>query len=75
MHAEVQWGPISGKFNASLVNPDYMMYAPRFGGAWSPKLKWTKQLVIRGGYGVNYNTGQYATVRTVAIASGTVFRT
>ena len=54
-------GTYSGSYNKSLVNPDYMMYAPRFGFAWSPKVKWTKQLVIRGGYGINYNTGQYAT--------------
>ena len=54
-------GTYGGTYSRSLVNPDHMMYAPRFGGAWSPKLKWTKQLVIRGGYGINYNTGQYAT--------------
>jgi len=54
-------GPYGGSYSKSLVNSDYTMYAPRFGGAWSPKLKWTKQLVIRGGYGINYNTGQYAT--------------
>ncbi len=44
----------------SLVNPDRTMYAPRFGIAWSPKLKFTKQMVVRAGYGINYNTGQYA---------------
>ena len=39
------------------------MFAPRLGVAYRPKSKW-KPLdgwVIRGGYGVNYNTGQYAT--------------
>jgi hypothetical protein len=44
--------------NSSLVNPDYAMYAPRFGFAWKPKF--TKDTVVRGGYGINYNTGQYA---------------
>jgi hypothetical protein len=50
-----------GTYPRSLVNPDYAMYAPRIGIAYSPKYKWTKNMVIRGGYGVNYNTGQYAT--------------
>jgi hypothetical protein len=44
----------------SLVNPDRAMYAPRIGIAWAPKTKLTKQTVIRAGYGINYNTGQYA---------------
>jgi len=50
-------------FPNSLVNPDYTMYSPRLGLAWTPKLKSKlfKSVVIRGGYGVNYNTGQYAT--------------
>jgi len=48
---------------SSLVNPDRSMFAPRFGFAWRPKFlpKLTKQMVVRGGYGINYNTGQYAT--------------
>ena len=44
----------------SLVNPDRLMYSPRIGIAWQPKTKFTKQTVIRAGYGINYNTGQYA---------------
>ncbi len=44
----------------SLVNPDHTMFSPRVGLAWSPKFKSIKNLVVRGGYGVNYNTGQYA---------------
>jgi len=48
-------------YNNSLVNPDHTMYAPRFGFAWRPKNKgWTKDTVVRGGYSINYNTGQYA---------------
>ena len=47
---------------ASLVNPDRAMYAPRFGFAYRPKIaaKLLKDMVVRGGYGINYNTGQYA---------------
>jgi hypothetical protein len=51
----------------SLVNADHTMYAPRFGFAYRPRPKsvlltrLTKETVVRGGYGINYNTGQYAT--------------
>ncbi len=55
-----QTGPFQGSFNSGLVNPDRTLFAPRFGGAWSPKSKYTKNTVLRGGYGVNYNTGQFA---------------
>ena len=46
----------------SLVNPDRAMFAPRFGIAYRPKFtpKLLKDTVVRGGYGINYNTGQYA---------------
>ena len=44
---------------ASLVNPDKALYSPRVAIAWSPKYKWTKNTVVRSGYGINYNTGQY----------------
>jgi hypothetical protein len=43
-----------------LVNPDYTMYAPRVGFAWRPKFKAAKDFVVRGGYSIMYNTGQYA---------------
>ena len=48
--------------SASLVNPDRAMYAPRVGFAYRPKFdaKLLKDTVVRGGYGINYNTGQYA---------------
>ncbi len=57
-----QTGAFSGGFPRSLVNPDRSMYSPRFGFAYRPKLKFLKETVIRGGYGINYNTGQYATI-------------
>ena len=57
-----QTGEFSGAFPRSLVNPDRSMYSPRFGFAYRPKSKFFKETVIRGGYGINYNTGQYATI-------------
>ena len=57
-----QTGEFQGKFPSGLVDSDRAMYAPRFGLAWRPsaKSKWTKQTVVRAGYGINYNTGQFA---------------
>ena len=53
--------PGQGGYPHGLVNPDHLMYAPRFGFAWRPKnAGWTKDTVVRGGYSINYNTGQYA---------------
>ncbi len=45
----------------SLVNPDRAMFAPRFGFAYRPnqKIKLFKDVVVRGGYGINYNTGAF----------------
>ena len=45
----------------SLVNPDKSLYSPRVAIAWAPKFKWTRNTVVRSGYGINYNTGAYAT--------------
>jgi len=45
---------------ATLVNPDKSMYSPRVAIAWQPKYKWAKQMVVRSGYGINYNTGAYS---------------
>jgi hypothetical protein len=51
-----QTGPITGKqYPAGLVHPDKNNFAPRVGVAWKP---WQKT-VVRAGYGVNYNIGQY----------------
>jgi hypothetical protein len=56
-----QTGPYSGTtFPNSLVNPDRTMFSPRFGFAYRPKGKFFGQAVIRGGYGINYNTQQYS---------------
>ncbi len=53
-------GPYSGTFPRSLVNPDRTMFSPRFGFAYRPKGKLFSQMVVRGGYGINYNTTQYS---------------
>ena len=55
-----QQSEFNGSFPRSLVNPDRAMYAPRLGFAYRPKF--TKDTVLRGSYGINYNTGQYATI-------------
>jgi hypothetical protein len=39
----------------SLVHPDRNNFAPRIGVAWKPFSK----VVVRSGYGINYNLGQY----------------
>ncbi len=57
-----QRGTYSGSFPRSLVNPDRSMYSPRFGFAYRVPSKLMKETVIRGGYGINYNTGQYSTI-------------
>ena len=51
-------GPYSGNLPASLVRPDRKGFAPRVGFAWKPFSK----TVVRGGYGINYNTGAYQTI-------------
>lgn len=57
-----QTGPYSGEtYSRSLVDPDRTMFSPRFGFAYRPKEKHLGQLVIRGGYGINYNTQQFGT--------------
>lgn len=46
---------------AGLVHADHAMYSPRFGFAYRlPNKGLTKETVLRGGYGINYNTGQPA---------------
>lgn len=45
----------------TLVDPDRNNFSPRVGFAWKVPAKFSKDTVVRGGYGVNYNTSQYAT--------------
>jgi trimeric autotransporter adhesin len=51
-------GPFHGSFPDSLVRPDRNNFAPRIGIAWKPQ----KQMVVRAGYGINYNLAQYGTM-------------
>jgi hypothetical protein len=53
-----QTGPFNGQYPASLVHPDRNNFAPRIGIAY----RWNDKTVIRGGYGVNYNLGQYRSI-------------
>jgi trimeric autotransporter adhesin len=53
-----QTGPYSGKLPDSLVRPDRNNFAPRIGFAWKPFSK----TVVRGGFGINYNTGAYQSI-------------
>jgi hypothetical protein len=56
-----QIGPITGRrFPNGLVNADKNNFAPRVGVAWKP---WQKT-VVRAGYGINYNIGQYGLMAT-----------
>jgi hypothetical protein len=48
----------------TLVNTDKSDYSPRVAIAWSPKFKFTRNIVVRSGYGINYNTGQYSRFAT-----------
>src|SRR5206468_3894673 len=52
-----QSGPYNGSYPASLVRPDRNNFAPRIGIAYR-----LKDTVIRAGYGVNYNLGQYRSI-------------
>jgi hypothetical protein len=53
-----QTSPYSGVYPASLVKPDRDNWAPRIGIAWKPFSK----TVVRAGYGINYNLGQYRNI-------------
>jgi trimeric autotransporter adhesin len=52
-------GPLTGiQYPASLVKPDRDLVAPRVGLAWKPLSK----TVVRAGYSINYNLGQYLSI-------------
>jgi hypothetical protein len=52
-------GYYNGHYGSGLLNPDRNNFAPRVGIAWKPG---GNKTVVRAGYGINYNLGQYATI-------------
>nr|MDQ3070523.1 TonB-dependent receptor [Acidobacteriota bacterium] len=59
-----QVGAFSGAFPAALVRADGNNLAPRVGIAW----RFARGSVLRGGYGINYNAGSYASIARQLIA-------
>ena len=54
-------GPLTGaRYPDSLVQPDKHGFEPRIGFAWHPLL--ASSLVVRGGYGVYYDSSVYFTI-------------
>lgn len=51
-------GPYSGSFADALIDTDTNNLAPRLGFAWRVR----PGTVLRGGYGVSYNSGTYSTI-------------
>lgn len=51
---------VSGAYPNSLVRPDHNNFSPRFAFSWRPVPK--KSIVVRGGYGIYYNTQIYNTI-------------
>jgi hypothetical protein len=53
-----QSGPFTGSFPKALLDADTNNLAPRVGFAWRVK----PGTIVRGGYGVSYNSGSYASI-------------
>lgn len=54
-------GPLTGlHYPSSLVNPDKRGYEPRISFAWHPLFG--SSLVVRGGYGIYYNTSVFPSI-------------
>ncbi len=53
-----QTGPFFGTFPSGLINLDANNVAPRAGVAWRVK----PGTILRGGYGISYNSGAYSTI-------------
>jgi trimeric autotransporter adhesin len=51
-------GPFTGAFPTALINADTNNVAPRVGVAWRVR----PGTIVRGGYGISYNAGSYATI-------------
>jgi hypothetical protein len=48
-----------GSYGRALLNPQRDNFAPRVGIAWKP---FGAKTVVRAGYGINYNLGQYTSI-------------
>ena len=57
-------GPFSGPFPSALLRADANNIAPRVGFAWRA----APSTVIRGGYGISYNSGSYANIARQMVA-------
>jgi trimeric autotransporter adhesin len=51
-------GPFSGAYPTALIHADTNNVAPRVGFAWRAR----PGTVVRGGYGISYNSGAYSTI-------------
>jgi hypothetical protein len=59
-----QSGPFTGAFPSALLRADTNNVAPRAGLAWRAR----PGLIIRGGYGISYNSGSYASIARQMVA-------
>jgi len=59
-----QTGPFSGAFPAALLRADTNNIAPRLGFAWRAR----PGTIVRGGYGISYNAGSYASIARQMVA-------
>jgi trimeric autotransporter adhesin len=57
-------GPFTGSFPKALLDLDTNNIAPRVGVAW----RLSSGTVLRGGYGISYNSGSYATIARQLVA-------
>ena len=57
-------GPFTGSFPQALIDLDTNNVAPRVGVAW----RLSNGTILRGGYGVSYNSGSYAAIARQLVA-------
>ncbi|HEY0873421.1 MAG TPA: TonB-dependent receptor [Vicinamibacterales bacterium] len=57
-------GPFTGAFPSALLRADTNNLAPRVGFAWRAR----PGTIVRGGYGISYNSGSYASIARQMVA-------